>query len=94
LRGLPPQCRTLATPAIMAFLLSAASSAMKPTPMVADIVQRGVIPGVLSGDFPMKSEAGTETGKALPVIAGHCHPLPPLNVVQSARMSLRLGKPW
>lgn len=58
----------------MAFLLFAASSAMKPKPMVADLVQRGVIPEMLNSDFSMKSETGTETGVALPVIASHCHP--------------------
>lgn len=73
-RGLPPKCRTLATPAITVFLLSTAPSAMKPTPVDADLVQRGVIPEMLSGDFLMKSQTGTETGKALPVTATHCHP--------------------
>lgn len=74
LLGLPPQCRTIATPAIVAFLLSAAPSTMKPKPVVADLVQRGKIPEMLNGDFSMKSETGTETGKALPVTAIHCHP--------------------
>jgi hypothetical protein len=74
LRGLPPLCRTLATPAITAFLMSAAPSAMKPKPMVADLLQRGMVPEMLNGDFSMKSETGTETGKALPIIATHCHP--------------------
>lgn len=74
LLGLPPQCRTIATPAIVAFLLSAAPSAMNPKPVVADLVQRDMIPKMLNGDFPVKSETGTETGEALPVIATHCHP--------------------
>lgn len=47
---------------------------MEPKPAVANLVERDMIPKMLKGDFPVKSETGTETSEALPVIATHCHP--------------------